>query len=177
MGARGIKGPLRPHSCRANGLKKYQSSKGAHGRKRARQPLAGRTVGSMLGDDRKTTGGRFGEKLVFMNKLAEGVGPKWTGTSIKETRQFERSVAARMKIDVGGAGSVKGLLEAVYQERVTPSSAGWVALQHLKNEQRSGGTRNVSLDMIFGDDQEALCEAQGELVPLADVKERRGDLL
>ena len=83
----------------------------------------------MLGNDRKTTGGRFGEKLVFMNKLAEGVGPKWTGTSIKETRQFERSVAARMKIDVGGAGSVKGLLEAVYQERVTPSSAGWVALQ------------------------------------------------
>ena len=126
----------------------------------------------MLGNDRKTTGGRFGEKLLFMNKLAEGVGPKWTGTSIKETRQFERSVAARMKIDVGGAGSVKGLLEAVYQERVTPSSAGWVALQHLKNEQRSGGTRNVSLDMIFGDDQEALCEAQGELVPLADVREK-----
>ena len=55
--------------------------------------------------------------MVFMNKLAEGVGPKWTGTSIKETRQFERSVAARMKIDVGGAGSVKGLLEAVYEER------------------------------------------------------------
>ena len=77
----------------------------------------------MLGNDRKTTGGRFGEKLLFMNKLAEGVGPKWTGTSIKETRQFERSVAARMKIDVGGAGSVKGLLEAVYKERITPSPA------------------------------------------------------
>ena len=45
----------------------------------------------MLGNDQKTAGGRFGgEKLVFMNKLAEGVGPKWTGTSIKETRQFER---------------------------------------------------------------------------------------
>ena len=84
----------------------------------------------MLGGDSKTTGGRFGEKLLFMNKLAEGVGPKWTGKSIKETRQFERSVAARMKIDVGGAGSVKGLLEAVYEERVTPSPAGWVALQH-----------------------------------------------
>ena len=52
-------------------------------------------AGSMLGNDQRNVRGRFGEKLLFMNKLAEGVGLKWTGKSIKETRQFERSAKCR----------------------------------------------------------------------------------